>query len=125
MVDEDSSLVGGGDCFSHWHSSDRVPTAAFLHGLQGVAAKTTVTGNYQATKNDDYLLVDTTAGNVTVTLDAARNGNEVEVLKVVAPNTIFVVPLGSDTVMGTTGVSFSTDGAAIHFKSFGTDWRII
>ncbi len=121
----DRSLIGGGDCFAHWHSADRVPSSDMLHGLQAIAKQQPVTGDYQATINDDYLLVDTSAGDVTITLPMAVGGNEVEILKMSSAYTVIVLPMGTDTILTTTGVTISTGDAAIHFKSFGTDWRPI
>jgi len=124
-LDQEAALIQGGDCFSHYHSADRVPTQDFMHGLQTIARQNPVTANYTVTAKDDYVLVDTSAGNVTITMPRAIGGVEVEILKMFPQNTIFVVPEGSDTILMATGATISIGNAAIHFKAFGTDWRPI
>ena len=123
--EEDFSLTSGGDCRSHWHSEDRVPTQNFLHGLQTVAARNSVTGSYAATGKEDFIIADTSAADSFITLPKARNGLEVEVLKPSANFTVVILPQGSDTVLGTLGASFTSQNAALRFKAFGTDWKLI
>jgi len=122
---EDASLVDGGDCLSHWHSTDRQPTQDFLHGLQDTAKRTTASSNVTLTGAQDFVLVDTTSSNVTVTLPRAINGLEVEVMKSSPNYTLIVIPQGSDTILLSTGVTCSTGNAALRFKAIGTDWRLI
>lgn len=121
----DPSLVSGGDSHAHWHSEDRVPTQVFLQGLQGVAQRRAFTGDYMLTGREDFASFDTSSTTLTVTLPLARQGLEVEILKVDGVNPLIIVPQMSDTILGTTGATLSTNGAAIRFKAFDTDWRPI
>jgi uncharacterized membrane protein SirB2 len=53
------------------------------------------------------------------------NGIEVEVLKVYPDFTVIILPQASDTILLTSGVTLSVGNAALRFKAFDTDWRII
>ena len=122
---EDRSLVSGGDCFSHWHSEDRRPTQSFLHGLQDIANQVPVSGPVTLKGSEDFVIVDTGAGNVTVTLPKAIRGIEIEVMKLRSANTIIVLPQGTDTILGMPGATITSGGASIRFKAVGTDWKPI
>lgn len=123
--DQEAALVGQGDCQSHWHSEHKRATQDFLHGLDSVAAQRTYTGDFTLGVGDDFAMVDTSTGDVSITLPRARNGIVKEVLKVSSAYTLTVLPSGSDTVMGVMGVTTSLGGSALRFKAFGTDWRLI
>lgn len=126
MIEENhASLIGGGDCRLHFHIDDRQPTQAFLQGLQGVANRVPVTGDTTLTGKEDFVSVDTSAGNVTITMPVAKQGLEIEILKTSPAYTIIIVPRGTDTILNTTGVTISLGNAALRFKAFGTDWRLI
>ena len=71
---QETALTGGGDCFTHWHSEDRRPTQDFLHGLHSVANTVVASSNITLTGNEDVLRVDTSAGDVIVTLPYAKGG---------------------------------------------------
>lgn len=124
---EDSSLTGGGDCLSHWHSSDRQATHDLRKGLEGMAYVLEVSVSTQLDGKEDIISVDTSSGaTVTVTLPRAIQRREVEILKPNNPGTVLIAPLGTDTLMGSTATrSVSSGGSAIHLKALGTDWRII
>jgi len=123
--DQEMSLVGGGDCFSHWHSEDRKPTQALLQGLESIANQVPVTANVQLTGKEDFVVVNTATSSVTVTMPRAANGLEIEIMKLSPAYLINVVPKGTDTILGTTGVTISVGNASIRFKAIGTDWRPI
>lgn len=124
---DEQSLIGGGDCFLHSHSEDRRPSQVLLHGLQGIASQVSVTSDLSLTGDEDYLLVDTSTSNVTITFPKARNGIEVEINKLHASGTVFLqTASANDTILGQSlPVSFTTANASLRFKAFGVDWRII
>lgn len=70
----------------------------------------TVTATGSATAGDDVLLVDTTAGSVTVNLPPARTvpGHEYRVKKTVAANTVTLDADGSDTIDGAGTLAWTT-----------------
>lgn len=113
----DPTLTQGGDCFLHYHSIDRVPDQVFLSALEGVYARRTVTGNTTLTATDDIVLVDTTSGNISVTLPRASNGKEFQVVKTAAAFTLTILPTGADTILGTTSLAVTGRWTSLHFKS--------
>ena len=123
--EQEASLVSVGDCRTHWHSEDRQPTQDFLRGLQTVANQKAYSGTITLTGKEDFVLVDTSTGNSTLTLPRAVNGLEIEIMKLDATNTITVLPEGTDTILLNTGATISVGGASIRFKAIGTDWRPI
>jgi len=120
VIDERSAqeLIGGGDTRLHFHLEDRTPTHLTLEQMQSVTNVGTQTGNYTATPQDDIILVDTSAGNVTVTLPLAKGGKEFEPVKAEAANVLYVVPTAPDTILGSaTGVIIRNQYDALRLKS--------
>lgn len=78
-----------------------------------VAAATVLLGT------DGLVIVDTTAGNVTVTLPQARLqvGRVLAIKKRVAGNTLTVDTLGTDEVEGASSVNWTTAGAVRSYQS--------
>ena len=118
-------LLNGGDCTTHWHSEDRVPTQDFLHGLQGVAYQVTSASNVTPSSYTDYIYCDTSSGDITVTLPVAKNGQEYTVIKTSPLNTLTVNTTAPDTIQGLSSVSFTTQWTARTFKDYEGDWQII
>lgn len=118
-------LLNGGDCTTHWHSEDRVPTQDFLHGLQGVAYQVTSASNVTPSSYTDYIYCDTSSGDITVTLPVAKNGQEYTVIKTSPLNTLTVDTTAPDTIEGLSSISFTTQWTARTFKDYGGDWQII
>lgn len=123
--EDDYSLVGGGDCFSHWHSEDRVPTHDFLHGLHAVAFSKTVSGNTTLTGSEDFIRVDTSASDVTITLPPAIEGTEITVIKISRLHTLIVKGSGSELINGDNTHIYTTLWSARTFKAIDGQWSII
>jgi hypothetical protein len=120
-----NDLIGGGDCFLHYHSEDRKPTQDLLQGLQGVASQVPLSGVAQLRGSEDFIAVDTSSSDATITLPKAINGREIEIMKLYPTYTITFLPQGTDTILNTAGATLSTGNASLRFKAIGTDWRII
>lgn len=114
-------LVGGGDTLLHYHLADRATNA----GLQSDARRTTVTTAYTVRADDDFLLIDTSAGAVELTLPQARNGKEYEFVLVDATNYATVTPDGADTINGEPDMILSTLWTAIRLKAISGGWVAI
>ena len=123
--EQEAELVNGGDCRSHFHIDDRQPSQSFLQGLQGVANRVPIAANTTLTGREDFVSVDTSAGNVTLNMPIAKQGLEIEILKLSLLNTVILLPQGADTILLTAGVTITVGNAAVRFKAFGTDWRPI
>lgn len=119
--ENDASLTGGGDCFSHWHSSDRQATQDLLHGLQGTCKTKSVSATYQINPDDDVIMV---SGATTVTLPRAKNGQEYTVVRT-GVSTVTINTASPDTVMGLSTLNLTTQWAARTFKAISGGWVII
>lgn len=125
--DQYASLVGGGDSPLHYHANDRTPNNDTLKGLAGAYKSKTVTaGTTVLTGAEDYIIADTTSGNVLLTLPSAVKVFEIEILKPSSKNIVVFAPFDTDTILGlNASYSLSLGNAALRFKTFGTDWKII
>jgi hypothetical protein len=104
---DDFSLVQGGDCFSHWHSSDRQPTQDFLHGLQGVTRVEYRAADFTVDLSVDYYIV-TTPAAVTATLPLARGNRVIVLLRDGGAHNLSIYPSGGETINGTTHIDITS-----------------
>lgn len=79
---------------------------------------------------DDIVLVDTSAGDVTVTLpeisDAmVRNKQEFEVVKIAATNALYIEPTGTDTILGEPDAVVTDQWTALRFRATTGNWVVI
>lgn len=123
--EQEAALTGGGDCFSHWHSEDRLPTQNLLHGLHGVSYVKSVSGNTSLTGKEDIILVDTSLSDVTVTLPEASGGAEVTVVKISSLHKLIVQGSGSDLINGSSSHIYTTQWSARTFKAVEGQWIIV
>ena len=122
---QEAALTGGGDCFTHWHSEDRRPTQDFLHGLHSVANAVVASSNITLTGDEDIVRVDTSAGDVTVTLPYAKGGTEITVIKTSALNTLTVKGTGTETINGSNTHTYTTLWSSRTFKAIDGQWSIV
>lgn len=111
---QEAELVGGGDCFAHWHSEDRRPTHDFLRGLQTTESAITVFVDTALRGAEDIVLADTNAGNIALTLFRPVHGLVVTVIKVSALNTLTVE-----------GKVLSANNSVLVFKAINDQWFVI
>lgn len=118
---------------------DKNRMRAFVRHLEQLFAQITVdktvgaytaTGDFTIAPDDDVVLVDTSSGNVTVTLPAislsmVREKYEVEVIKSKEANALMVVPSGSDTVLGETGIQAEVQWTAMRFRATTGNWVLV
>ena len=118
-------LSQGAENFTHYHTPEALSQSDGAE-LQAAATQNTITATtYTATARDDYILCDTTSNNITVTLPAAAQGREFEVVKTATANRLDVIPTGTDTILWSTGVSIYNRGTAIRFKATTGNWIAI
>lgn len=118
-------LVSGGDCRAHYHLEDRVPTQDFLHGLQNIAYKYEVSSDTVLTGQEDFIFVDTSASDVTITLPRATGGREITVVKTTAAHTLTVDTTGTDLIDGSASQAYTTQWLARTYKQTPTGWTIV
>lgn len=122
---QESNLTSFGDCFDHWHSSDRVLDHDSLLALQSLAEPVPVTGDITVTTQQDLILVDTSLKNITVTLPLASKGREIEVMKNAEPNMLIVKTSGTDLILGADELRAYNYGTSLRFKAIPFGWIII
>lgn len=114
---QESNLTSGGDCFEHYHSSDRAPThdqAVEFTRLE--KTQLLVDGSGAINKDIDYALVDTSGGNAAVTLPHPIGLRKVTVVKVAAGNTVTLSsPVG--TINGSATLVLSSAYAVAVLKA--------
>lgn len=116
-----TSLTNGGDCFLHWHSEDRTPTADFLHGLQSLAKVREVSSDYTIKPSDDFILVSAAA---TITLPQANNGQEYIITRT-GTGLVTVLTHSGDSVYGDISVLLTLQKMSLTFKAIQGGWIII
>lgn len=120
-----SQLVGGGECHIHTHPKEQLD---FSDRLELMLAEPfhEVSSNYTMTKGDELLMVDTTAGDVTITLPLAANGREFQVVKKVNANALFIVPTPTNNIIGSTdGVVVYNRFTSLHIKAIPGGYILI
>ena len=93
----------------------------------GLAATVTKTANYTATADDHTIRVDTTSGNVTISLPAAASsvGRIFYIKKVAAANTVTIDPSGSETIDGSSTATLSSNYEHTVVQSNGSSWDVL
>ena len=122
---QEQQLVGGNDTLLHFHLADRIPTHDTVRVAQGVMQQRTVTSSTTATDNDDVILVDSTAGSVTVNLPPSRRGKELILKKIVAANSMILDGNGAETIDGVATITVNTQWAVRRIKAYAGNWIII
>lgn len=120
-------LTQGGECFLHFHPR-HVIDADDVNNAQRARNILLEAGNYTAKPNDEILLVNTQAGNVTITLPHSDFKKEYQIVKTSSANILFVVPTAPDTILGSTiGVSTTSVYTSLNFKmdTLRANWILI
>jgi len=116
-------LLSGGDTFAHWHSEDRAPSQNFLHGLQQLMNQQTVSSDTALRPGSDVVFVDTSAGDVTITLPTPTNGQEYTIVKTSELNSMIITATPPATVNGHASATYTTINTARTFKAYEGDWN--
>lgn len=90
----------------------------------------TTTANATLDKMDEVVLVDTSGGDVTITLpeisdDMVRDRREYETVKTTAAGTLTVAPTGSDTIMGAADAVVTVQWTALRFRATTGNWVLV
>jgi hypothetical protein len=121
---EISQLTQGAVCYIHSHPRDVLNFVEKLE-LMRVTPVSAQSGNYEVTRNDELILVDTSLQDITITLPLAENGREFSVVKVAAPNKVFVVAMHPSTIIGVEGVQFSGNYTSLRIKAVNQNYILI
>lgn len=123
---EVEQLTKSSECFIHHHprhivDADDVFNAEAARPIQYIDA------NYMLKPNDEIILVDTSLGNITITLPHSSFRKEYQVVKTASPFTLIIVPTAPDTVLGEMGISVTAKLTSLNFKMDTTNgnWFLI
>ena len=121
--------LGNDSDFTGIKASNLVLTADLsAGGLTKIARPiVTKTSNYPATADDYTVLVDSTGGDVTITLPTSpKTGQEVVVKKIDASaNNVVILRGGASTIDNQTSVTFNTQWASYYIQYDGSNWYIL
>lgn len=104
----------------HYHTSDRFPSRDTMLWLNSLEYVRNVDADYAINDDDDYLVVDTTVANVTITLPKAINGRKLVVSNftgannVILTSTVNINNSASDLTIAT--------GVTMTIKDIGETW---
>ena len=118
--DSHQSLTGGGQCDLHWHELPNQHDV--LEVFEGLYKVSTIDTSSTVAPLDDIVLVDTTAGNITVTLPPSKGMREFRIIKAAAGNQLTVQFSGAENCFGTTSYDVVTLGDVLHFKAYNGGW---
>lgn len=123
---EIDQLTHGAECRIHFHPKE-FPDIDDLVNLQAVNPGVTIAVDHTAQNADSLLTVDTSAGDITLTLPPPQNGREYQIIKTASAYSLYVVPVAPYTILGSTsGVVIVGYGTCIHFKAVtDNDWMAI
>ena len=90
----------------------------------------TATGNFTLSASDDVVLVDTSGGDVTVTLpeisdEMVRHKQEFEVVKTTTAGTLTILPTGTDTILGEPDAVVTVQWTALRFRATTGNWVVV
>lgn len=105
--------------FAYYYAATVAPARAAWSGPP------TRTADYTALVTDDYVPVNATSGNITISLPAAASAtNPINVIRVDSSvNVVTIDPGGAETIMGGATTTLPAN-ATFRLFPIGTDWRI-
>jgi len=104
----------------HFHMSDRFPSRDTLLWLNSLENVVRTSANRTVVSSDDYLLVDTTAGDVTITLPAARNGRKLVIANYAGANDVIVT--STQNINGSASDLTISAGNVVSVKDVIGEW---
>lgn len=120
---QEHALCSGGETTLHSHP--HTVTLDQLHRMQQLQTQKIVSENTTLTGNNDIVFVDTSAGNVTVTLPAVSFGQEFTIVKVSALHTLTIAATSPNTVDGASSISYTTQNTVRTYKAGSADWQSV
>lgn len=118
--DQIQELTGGGECHQHYHSFN--PNHTYVSRLQDTYKVRTVSTDTTLDASDDIVVVDTTSGNVTVTLPRSRGLREYTIVKGKSSNTAIIHFSNSENCFGVTSFNLVSLGETKRFKAYNGNW---
>lgn len=104
----------------HYHASDRFPSRDSLLWFNSLERVRNIDADYTVINDDDYLIVDTTAADVTVTLPSPLNGRKLIIANFAGANDVIL----TSTVDINGSSSDLVVGGTVTVKDIGGEWLV-
>lgn len=104
----------------HYHASDRFPSRDSLLWLNSLERVRNIDADYTVINDDDYLIVDTTAADVTITLPSPLNGRKLVISNFAGSNDVIL----TSTVDINNSASDLVVGGTVTVKDIGGEWLV-
>ena len=115
--EQESSLVSQGDCYEHYHSSDRLITSEDGITLNAIERSASfVNGTHSIPSDVAYVLANSGSGNVNLTLPNPSKKLSVTVIKTVAGNSV-IISTPSGTINGVASYTLTSAIQTAKFKA--------
>lgn len=102
----------------HYHASDRFPSRDTLLWLNSLEKVRNISADYTVSDEDDYLIVDTATGDVTITLPAPLNGRKLIISNFTGANDVIL----TSTVDINGSASDLVVSGTVTVKDIGGEW---
>ena len=119
-------LTKGGETFLHYHPR-HIMDADDVYNLQVARVVREVVDDYVLTNNDEFLLVDTSVKNITITLPHSEFQREYQIIKTASAHSLTIVPTAPDTIMGSTSTDITGLYSSLRLKMYvkNRNWFLI
>lgn len=124
--EQEQRLTSGGDCPDHFHSTDRLKTHNDVVDLVVLEDFIRIYSNYSFERDAfEYILADSTLGNVDITLPAAKKKMKTTVVKTVAANTVTIYPPSGSLINGGASYALTAAYAKATVKAIDGDYYVV
>ena len=106
----------------HYHSSDRFPPRDSLLWMNSLERVTQVIADYTVLNEDDYLIVDTTADDITITLPTPLNGRKLVIANFAGINDVILT--STVNINNSASDSIIPPGYTMTTKDIGGEWLV-
>ncbi len=103
----------------HYHAADRFPSRDSLLWMNSLERVRSIAADYTVV-NDDYLIVDTTAADVTIILPSPLNGRKLVIANFAGANDVIL----TSTVDINNSASDLVVGGTVTVKDIGGEWLV-
>ena len=114
-------LTGQNECYLHSHASSPASHEQALQ-LQAAAGVESLTTSTALTAAYDHVMVNSTGGNVDLTLPLAAKGKVYTITKLVAANTVTIYSTAPDTVLGAASTALTAQWSVLRLKAVTGGW---
>ena len=106
----------------HYHAADRFPSRDSLLWMNSLERVRSITADYTVVNDDDYLIVDTTAADATITLPAPLNGRKLVIANFAGSNDVILT--STVDINGSASDFTIAAGATVVVKDIGGEWLV-